>query len=791
MRIYLNNDWEFAFNYDSSFEKFDNDLKFEKIRIPHTTKEISYNYCLPSDYETISGYRRIIKFDPEFRNKRVFLNFDGVAHACEVRLNDKLICIHKGGYTGFKTEITNLLKKTKDNYLVLKVDNRESLNIPPFGYTIDYLCYGGVYRNVYLTVENKAFVEDAYSFPIKENGKWVIKNSFKVNGSLDGSENITISLIDENGQTIQEEYVSAFLDKHDFKVNEEVKLWDLDNPHLYKLVFKLHDQEYINDIAFKETEFRADGFYLNGIKTKFVGLNRHQSYPYVGYAMPDSMQERDVEILKDELGCNAVRTSHYPDCHAFFSACDKKGLLVITELPGWQHIGDESWKIEALSQLKEMIVEFRRHPSIIIWGVRINESQDDDEFYLQTNALAHKLDPYRPTTGVRFLTGSSLLEDVYAHNDFSYDGSADKPGLKTKKQAVKKRSSLKKGYFVSECNGHMYPTKDFDNPLTRQEHALRHATVLDSMYGQEDIAGITTWCMFDYNTHKDFGSGDRICYHGVLDYFRNNKLAASIYSSQQDKYPVLEISSSMDIGDYPGGNIGSVYAFTNGDSVKLYKNNQFVKEFYPSERYKNLKHPPILIDDFIGTLIDQNEGFDLKTSNTIKECLVAVASFGLDNLPFKYLFKLGLLMIKNKKFNMAYATELYNKYISGWGQDTSGYRFEAIKNGEVIKEVIKKPGNELRFDVKVSNNNLKEGKSYDVASINFAVVDENNNLANYFNEPVELSKTGPIEIIGPSVVSLKGGQFGTYVKTTGKTGKATLVLKNQKIGKKTISFTIS
>ena len=154
------------------------------------------------------------------------------------------------------------------------------------------------------------------------------------------------------------------------------------------------------NVGFRTIEFRADGFYLNGQRIKLRGLNRHQSYPYVGYAMPDSMQREDVRILKDELACNIVRTSHYPQAHSFFDECDKRGLLVFTEIPGWQHIGDEKWKQQAVINTRDMIVEYRNHPSIIMWGVRINESQDDDEFYAKTNEVAHSLDNYLQTGGV-------------------------------------------------------------------------------------------------------------------------------------------------------------------------------------------------------------------------------------------------------------------------------------------------------------------------------------------------------------------------------------------------------
>lgn len=162
-------------------------------------------------------------------------------------------------------------------------------------------------------------------------------------------------------------------------------MWEPENPHLYEIRTSLWKNGEMIDArvditGFREAGFRKDGFYLNGKKLRLRGLNRHQSYPYVGYAAPASMQIFDADILKKELGVNAVRTSHYPQSQDFIRRCDEIGLLVFTEFPGWQHIGDEEWKRQAVQNLKEMIVQYRNHPSIILWGVRINESQDDDVF---------------------------------------------------------------------------------------------------------------------------------------------------------------------------------------------------------------------------------------------------------------------------------------------------------------------------------------------------------------------------------------------------------------------------
>ena len=783
-KIYLNNDWEFTKEFSKEFLKFNG--KYEIVRIPHTVNELPFNYIDEKDYEMISGYRKTFAYESIFNDNRVFLHFDGAAHKATVYFNGKELGEHLNGYTGFKFEITELLKE--DNEVVVKLDSNESINVPPFGGAIDYLTYGGIYRDVYLTVEPKTYIEDVYPKTLYKNDAWHLNIDLKINGELDNKK-VSIELFNEKGKTILSKEEDVY-DNYEYFISK-VYLWDVEDPYLYRLVIKYGKSTYETSVGFRLAEFKADGFYLNGEKLKLRGLNRHQSYPYVGYAMPDSMQREDVRILKNELACNIVRTSHYPQSQAFLDECDKRGLLVFTEIPGWQHIGNQEWKDVCLENVKEMILENRNHPSIVLWGVRVNESLDDDELYTKTNALAHELDPYRQTSGVRYLTGSSLLEDVYSHNDFSFAGDFKKSGLKTKKKAVVKADAMSKGYLVSEYNGHMFPTKVYDDYNHRLEHALRHAQVLNSMYSQEDISGSIGWCMFDYNTHKDFGSGDRICYHGVMDYFRNPKIAASVYASQGDDLPVMEVASCMELGEYPGGSLDEAYVFTNLDSVKLYKNDEFVKEFYPSsEKFTKLPHPPIIVNDFIGELIEKHETYSPELCASIKECLAAVAKHGMDNIPLKYKLKLAKMMLIDR-LTMEDATRLYGKYVAGWGGSSIVYRFDGIKKGKVVKSVIKKPSSKLKLNYIVSSHELYEGKTYDVASIRFNLVDENDNIATYANEIFYMSTSGNIELIGPDIIHLQGGTGGTYVKTVGKTGKGVLHIANERPGVLDIEFKIT
>jgi len=184
-----------------------------------------------------------------------------------------------------------------------------------------------------------------------------------------------------------------------------------------------------------------------------------------------------------------------------------------------------------------MIQRDWNHASIVIWWVRINESPDSHDFYTRTNALAHVLDTTRPTGGVRYISESELLEDVYTMNDFilgNEENGGNRPRTPLRPQLEVTGLDRVVRCMITEFGGHMYPTKNHDQEQRHGEHVTRHLEVLNAMYGDPQIAGAIGWCAFDYNTHKDFGSGDRICHHGVMDMFREPKFAAYAYASQGD-----------------------------------------------------------------------------------------------------------------------------------------------------------------------------------------------------------------------------------------------------------------
>ena len=384
---------------------------------------------------------------------------------------------------------------------------------------------------------------------------------------------------------------------------------------------------------------------------------------------------------------------------------------------------------------------------------------------------------------MRYLEKSHLLEDVYAYNDFSHNGTT--PGAKPKKDVT---PDMGKALLISECNGHMYPTKPFDDGPHRQEHALRHVRVQNAAYASGEHAGCFGWCMFDYQTHKDFGSGDRICYHGVLDSFRNPKLAAAVYASQGDADPVLAVSSSMDIGDNPAGQLGTAYVFSNAQQVKLYKNDVFVTALRRSE-WTALPHPPFVMDDTIGELLETQEHFSPSKAAAVRDCLLAAGKYGLAGLPLAYKVKFGWCMLRYK---MAFkdGVALYGKYVGNWGGEATRWRFDAVQDGNVVRSVTLCPSAKLHLEVKVSRTTLREQDTYDMAAVRVRILDENGTPAPYAQFPVQFAVEGSAALVGPQTAVAEGGMTGTYLRTVGTAGEAVLTVSAPQTQPVAVRFTI-
>jgi beta-galactosidase len=713
------NDWY----YKESFEDCDAagvGLEgFCPVTLPHTNREIPFNYFDETCTMFVSCYRKVFTAGEEWRDRRVFVRFGAVSSVADVYLNGRHLTQHKGGYTAFTVELTEGLRFDADNVLTVRADSTERSDVPPFGYLIDYLCYGGMYREVELVVSDALYVSALHLTPrdvLAEKKSLDVKLYTHSPAARQGVE-LTVTL-SNGGTEARKEAFTVDVPQGDGTVEvslealENIRLWDTGDPQLYTVAAVLGDSVLEDRFGFREIAFTTTGFLLNGRKIKLRGLNRHQSFPYVGYAMPKRAQARDAEILKEEIGVNIVRTSHYPQSRHFLDRCDELGLLVFEEIPGWQYIGDEEWKALSVKNVEDMIMEGYNHPSIVLWGVRINESQNDFDFYERTNAKAHAMDKTRPTGGVKYIERADFQEDVYVMNEFQL-GKFDR---RHRDQNISTGLDHDVPFLISEFAGAFHPTKRWDDTKHREEQALRHAWAHDETALDDRICGAIGWCAFDYNTHYQFGPGDRVCYHGVSDMFRIPKRwTTAVYESQQDPHikPVLVPATLWVNGDIDECGFLPMYVFTNCDYVEFSFGDRLARRLHPQRRwFAGLEHAPMYMDRIPEGIWDE----------------------------------------------WGWEDAVFTGYVDG----------EPVITKKFVKNPVPTTLTAAADDAVLRAQTPEE--PYDVTRIVFEAVDQYGNSLDYLMDSIEFAVEGPAELIGPASTTLQGGCIAAWIRTTGEKG---------------------
>lgn len=762
MKMSLNSSWMFIKDYTSLFN---NEILKNGciISLPHTVEKVPLNYLNDQTYQTVSAYQKQfnVTIDPK---KSYYLDLEGFMLQADIYLNDIYLGHYISGFLPVKIDITDKVKG--QNILTIILDSREDKNIPPFGFIVDYFTFGGIYRDVNLIIKDKLNIDDAF-VTATIDGK--VNVDVKINNPANCQYSLKYLVKNNEGSVIKESNSAEFL------VND-IKLWNINEPNLYLLEIHLKSEEYedIKQIrfGFRKAEFKKDGFYLNNKKIKLIGLNRHQVYPYVGYAAPKLLQEDDAITLKKDIGINIVRTSHYPQSEYFLDKCDEIGLLVIDEVPGWQHIGiEKEWRETFYNFIERMVLKERNHTSLIGYGVRIDESQDDHELYSKANQIVHTLDNTRQTLGVRNFKKSECLEDIYAYNDFTCCSTTH--GLDDPRKSCDKD----KPYIISEHDGHMFSTKPTDSSSDRLTQALRHATVINDAYKYERVSACIGWCFVDYYTHGNFGSGDHICYHGVMDINRNPKFAASIYKSQLSNDFVMDILSNLDAGDNAENLPGLIYIATNLDYIKLYKGDKYINTFYPDKsNYKYLPHPLVVINDFIGKTFNEPR-FKEKDYSKFVYAINTIRNIGIAHMDKKtklYLVELTL------KYHLQYKdiVDLYNRYVTDVDYLTP-YIFEGYSNGQLV--VVKKVGVSKTYHIEISSRykSIKLTDNYEIIPVKVKYVDEYNNVMPYIQTPIQIRVEGPIELVSDPNLPLIGGMQTILVKTSQKEGIGRIIVNFQ------------
>ena len=218
----------------------------------------------------------------------------------------------------------------------------------------------------------------------------------------------------------------------------------------------------------------------------------------------------------------------------------------------------------------------------------------------------------------------------------------------------------------------------------------------------------------------------------------------------------------------------------------------FITEYtHKDSEWKHYPRPPIEITDYISSQIEDNEPFSKKQARYVKDILNESTRFGMSNLSLSAKRKAAWLMLRYRmSFGDAYA--LYGKYIGNWGDTATVYRFEAVKDGKVVKTVYKTPFTLLQLRTQVSHTTLTVGETYDVAAVRIQMTDQYGYVLPFYNGAVNASVEGDAAIIGESPVILRGGCGGLYLKTTNTTGGTALLrLTSAQVGTVEIPFTVT
>ena len=624
VKINMNSTWQFKrSDVSGAHEAAFNDDAWETVHLPHNFQNVSItgggNY-----YRGVGWYRKHFVLDnPSYQDKQITVYFEGAMTVAEFWINGTKLTTHYGGFSPFCYDITEYCNfASNENVIAVRLDNSYQKQVPPEkpdGSSVDFEMFGGIYRDVWLIVSNKVYVPEgihAWANDWNQQGGHFITYADVSTSSATVSvqtwvKNATAAVVNgkvvtaiENATgTIVQTAESAAMQINAGDVSRFVQaitvsnptLWYPWAPYLYTVHTIVYNGEtavdrYSTRIGIRSIEFtRTSGVKCNGVSFKLLGLNRHQTWPFVGHAVPNIQQRRDAEILKD-ASCNFVRCSHYLQDDEFMDACDSLGIFIWVETPGWHCCNndglpsnDATWRSRHFDETRFMVRTARNHACVAIWAPAINEAVSDPSIEKPLNDLCHEEDPTRMTSAARagwqHPTGAgSNIYDIYGDNQFT-------PGSIPSTNP----DNTTYGYINTEHTGHTF--EEYSNRQTNSEsdllyHAWRHAQMTGEARDRGAwVHGGMGWCAFDYYT------GGTIRFHGVMDLMHYPKFAFWLYKSQSaaDNYdgsihPFLIIANW-----YTENSPVNRDVYHNCEQVKLYRNGTLVATQGPATTL-NLAH---------------------------------------------------------------------------------------------------------------------------------------------------------------------------------------------------------
>lgn len=679
---------------------------------------------------------------------RAELEIEGVTGSIAIRVNDIPVEEAESGFLPCVVDVAHALRAGPNTIEI--IEDASWRRVPPMGSPlgatdVDFFLPAGINRPIRLRL---GATQALRGIAVRSSGLLGDTPNITVTSPipLAESEGRAIARITMNGHVVAESAVDVAAGQTEVIVTlcpeVPLELWSPECPQLHEVTLNLQAcKETVASgsvrTGFRELSWERDGLRINGERRRLLGLNRHELFPYVGFAASERAQRNDARILKEDLGIDIVRCAHYPQSGAFMDACDELGLLVFEEAPGWQYAGtkerdavyEDPWQPVPLDdrdvefeqlhvdQIRGMIERDRHRPSVVAWGVFFNETRAfTPDLWDVVIAHAQALDPDRPLSGAtRFRRAGHEKGqydsahdddghpvwpfDVFGYNDYSVDNHNeplfDKPvdGYP---------------YLLTEVIGQFprfsqwFSWSSGGDALARQ--ARYHAAAVDLAFAP-GISGVIAWAAFDYQSPHGslWGSDDpalgrrghSLKTPGVADVFRVTKPAASVYRAQVsvEKRIVLEPAFVWDSTGTPL----EIFFASNCEQLFVTVDDTPEVMIEPDHgRYPNTPHP------LFPMLAPGGHAVDLRVRGTIRGQDVA-----------------ALRMTR----------------------DTAGDHLEAHSDDTAI---------------------LADG--VDSTRVWFHVADTHGNLRTSVNGPVTIRIEGPGQLIGPNVLDSPGSVGAVWIR---------------------------
>ncbi len=566
---------------------------YAQVNLPHTWNALD-GQDGGSDYWRGTGHYKIDLPSPT-PGKRQYIQFEGANHIAEVSCNGTALGTHKGGFSTFRYELTDVLKGS-GNVLEVAVSNPVCDVYPQMA---DFTFYGGIYRDLtFIEVENTHFdlmkdgTESVFVTP-NPVGKTRL-DLFPVNAK---GCTVKVTLRNAEGQTVGT--ASGAAQEHTVLVVDvkEPHLWQgVEDPYCYTATAAIEKDGVILDevtVTYGYRSFHVDvntGFYLNGKSMPLRGVARHQDRINKGWALDKADHEQDIAIIK-EIGANTLRLAHYQHAQYFYDLCDKEGFVLWAEIPfisGFRP-GKDAYD-NTMSQMKELIAQNYNHPSICFWGLsnEITLGGDSEELVQNLrdlNALCKTMDPSRLTTMAQVSTvpmdsQHNYITDILSYNHYFgwYCGTvADNGPWFDAFHEKNPDRAIGCSEYGADAVLDWHTVKPLNHDYTEEYEAFYHHEMLKCFETRPYLWSTHAWNMFDFAADaRNEGGSVGINNKGLVSYDRKTyKESFYIYQAYWTDKPMVHVCGER----FPnrGPEEHEVIVYSNCPSVTLCVNGEAVE----------------------------------------------------------------------------------------------------------------------------------------------------------------------------------------------------------------------